>query len=117
MVIFFCYSCGSNNTNHHNQKKNTEIEFTNQEFDLNRLKGRWLTHSRFDKTKFVIFLENFYVRYSDNRYVPYKLKKDSIFIYFNNKVAQGRLINLTESEVEILWGTKEPKERTVYYRP
>ena len=116
-VIFFCTSCGSNNTHHHNQKKIPQIEFTNQEFDLSRFKGKWLTNSRFDNTSFAIFQENLYVRYSDKRYVPYKLKKDSIFIYFNKKVAKGRLINLTESEVEILWGTKEPKERIKYYRP
>ncbi len=116
-VIFFCTSCGSNNTPLNNQKKNPQIEFANQEFDLSRFKGKWLTNSRFDNSNFVIFQEDLYVRYSDKRYVPYKLEKDSIFIYFNKKVVKGRLINLTESEVEILWGTKEPKERIIYYRP
>ena len=116
-VIFICYSCGSNKTHYQNQKKIPQIDLTNQEFDLNRFKGKWLTNSKYDNTNFAIFQENLYVRYSDKRYVPYKVKKDSIFICFDKKVAKGRLIRLTESDVEILWGTKDPKERIKYYRP
>jgi hypothetical protein len=116
LITFISYSCGSNRTLD-NRKKITQIEFTNQEFDLNRFKGKWLTNSKYDNSSFAIFQENSHVRYSDKRYVPYKLKKDSIFIYFDKKVAKGRLINLIESEVEILWGTKDPKERIKYFRP
>jgi hypothetical protein len=115
-IIFISYSCGSSKTND-NQKKITQVEFTNQEFDLNLFKGKWLTNSKYANSSFAIFQENLHVLYSDKRYVPYKLKKDSIFIYFHKKVAKGRLISLTESEVEILWGTKDPKERIKYYRP
>ncbi len=110
------YSCGSNKASE-SQIKTTKVKFNNQEFNINQFKGKWLTNSKYDRSNFAIFQENLYVLYDDKQYVPYNLKKDSIFIYFDNFIAKGRLISLTDNEVEILWGTKEPKERIKYYRP
>ncbi|MGB6267396.1 MAG: hypothetical protein WBF67_00170, partial [Olleya sp.] len=98
------------------EKLNEQIVFTNQQFELSKFIGKWLTNSKSSKNNFAIFQENLHVLYDDKRYVPYKLEKDSIFVYFKNFTAKGRLIKLTETEVEILWGTKEPKERIKYYR-
>jgi hypothetical protein len=113
-MICLIYSCG--NIKNANSKKNDvfHTEFTYQEFDLETFKGKWLTNSKYDKNNFAVFQENFYVLYDDNRYVPYILKKDSIFIFFNKLTAKGRLINLNDKEVEILWGNLE---RIKYYRP
>lgn len=116
IVLIFSYSCGTGKA-FENQKENTQVKFNTQEFDLNKFKGKWLTNSKNDKNNFAIFQENLYVLYDDKRYVPYKLKKDSIFIFFDKSIAKGRLISLTENEVDILWGIKEPKERIKYYRP
>ena len=115
-VIFICYSCGSNKTNYQNKQKTPQIDLTNQEFDLNRFKGKWLINSKYEINNFAIYQENLHVRYSDKRYIQYELKKDSIFIYFDKKVVEGILISLTESDLEILWGSKDPKERIKYYR-
>ena len=45
--IFICYYCGSNKIYYQNQKKIPQIDLTNQEFDLNRFKGKWLTNSKY----------------------------------------------------------------------
>ncbi|MDC3388909.1 hypothetical protein OAX11_05310 [Flavobacteriaceae bacterium] len=116
VIIIVLYSCGANKTSE-NKIKTIKVTFNNQEFNINQFKGKWLTNSRYDKNNFAIFQENLYVLYDDKRYLPYKLKKDSIFVYFDKLIAVGRLINLTDNEVEILWGTKDPKERIKYYRP
>jgi len=107
LLLILSFSCNSN------KNINNPVVFSNQKFDLEMLKGKWLTHSKYDLENFIIFYENFYALYDDKRYVPYELKKDSIFIYFKNTTAKGRLIKLTEREVDILWGNSE---RIKYYR-
>lgn len=112
--IFVC--CG-HKKNISIPENNTQIEFNNIAFDIKLFHGKWLTNSKYDITKFVVFQEDGYATYSDKKSVPYKLKNDSIFIFSKKKVFKGRLINLTKTEVDILWGIKEPKERIKYYRP
>ncbi len=106
-LLILLFSCNSN------KSISDPIVFSNQEFDLEMLSGKWLINSKYDFENFVIFYENFHALYDDKRYVPYELKKDSIFIFFKNTTAKGRLIKLTKSEVDILWGDRE---RIKYYR-
>lgn len=111
LLALLATSCSGNKSV--NQK---EIVFTNQEFDINTFKGKWMTSTPLKPDGYRVFQENGYVISSDGTSNKYELRKDSIFIYFNNITATGRLINLTDKQVDILWGTKDPKERFKYFR-
>lgn len=104
-------SCGGNKIITHK-----EIVFTNQEFDINTFKGKWMNPTPLKPDGYRVFQENGYVISSNGSSNKYELRKDSIFIYYKEITATGRLINLTDKEVDILWGTKDPKERFKYFR-
>ena len=82
-----------------NQK---EIFFTNQEFDINTFKGKWMNPTPLQPDGYRVFQENGYVISSNGSSNKYDLRKDSIFIYYKDITATGRLINLTDKEVDIL---------------
>ena len=104
----------SSNTNKSVNHK--EIVFTNQEFDINTFKGKWMTPTPLQPDGYRVFQENGYVISSDGSSNKYELGKDSIFIYYKDIIAIGRLINLNDKKVDILWETKDPKERFKYSR-
>lgn len=113
VILLLFYSC-VNQKNTNPEFSNIENKYEYQEFDIKLFKGKWLTNSKNDIYNFRIFQENNYMLDSDNRNVSYTLQKDSIKIYFNDKTAKGRLLNLNEKEVTIIWGNLET---ITYYRP
>lgn len=118
ILLFTIYSCKSKRVNiSKTNYSSLESNIQNFKYDFYLLKGKWLTNSRFDNKNYVVFQENFFARYDDGRNVPYQLKMDSIFIFFKKMTAVGKIINLTQNEIDVVWGEKEPKERIKYYRP
>ena len=111
IILLLCtalFSCSSKKTN-----AKEEIVFTGQEFDMELLKGKWLTNGKRNKNQYSIFHENFTVEYADKRVFPFKLKKDSIFINGSQGTFFGRLIELNREKVFIKWGNQEA---ITYYR-
>ena len=114
ITLLLLYSCGSQKSTANIGLPKIENKYEYQEFDIDKFMGKWLTKSKYDIFSFADFQENNYVLYSDKRNVPYTLKKDSIKIYFKNMTAKGRLLNLNDKEVTIIWGNSET---FTYYRP
>lgn len=114
LILLLFYSCGNQKNNTKTLLSKIEKKYEYQEFDINLFKGKWLVNSKHDFYSFRIFREDYYMFDSDKRSVPYTLQKDSIKIYFNDHTAKGRLLNLNEKEVTIIWGNLET---ITYYRP
>lgn len=97
-----------------NTTQDTNYAGMTQNFNKEKLLGKWLTNMPAETTSFIEFRADNSVTTDKNRKGTYILKNDSIIINYTDATARGRLLEQTDSRIFILWGNADAVK---FYRP